>query len=300
MININSAIFDQEGSIFMGTQRVCEKCDIGIVGVPYDGTTSFRPGARFGPTSIKEVSNGIESYCPQLKIDINELNIIDLGLLNITFGAPEPVIKKVKEAVSILLKNEIKPLILGGEHSITIGSIKAIAEKYKDLILIQLDAHADLRESWLGSKFSHACTIKRCLELMPSKKVFQVGIRSGTCEEYKEIYKNKRLINETSNSIAENLDNSLKSFIGKPIYLTLDLDWFDPSVLPGTGTPEPGGYLWRDFSAIVEILCKHNIVGVDIVELCPQLDPSGMSSILAAKATRSLLILLAIAKAKYK
>ena len=300
MKNLYEELFNQDGAKFIGAQRSCKNCQIGIVGVPYDGTTSFKPGARFGPSAIKEFSHAIETYCPQLKTDINEFNYADLGSLNIPFGDPYPVIKYVKKAINFLLKENIVPLIIGGEHSISIGSIHAIAEKYPELILVQLDAHADLRQEWLGNKYSHACTMTRSLELLPSKTLFQVGIRSGTCEEFEEIRKNNSLINETNISIANNLEYALRPFLGKPIYITLDLDWFDPSIVPGTGTPEPGGHSWKDFSSIIEIIKKHNIVAADIVELSPQLDASGISSILAAKAARSLLILLQLSKLNYK
>ena len=182
--------------------------------------------------------------------------------------------------------------MLGGEHSITVGAIEAIVKHHHDLVLIQLDAHADLRKDWLGSKHSHACAMTRCLEILPSKKLFQGGIRSGTREEFLEIKKDKRLIVHQSGEQANYLAKALKPFQGQPIYISIDLDWFDPSIMPGTGTPEPGGFFWTDFENIVEILKSHNLVGADIVELSPQLDPTGISSVLAAKVTRSLLMLL--------
>ena len=296
---INRPQFNSEGAIFMGSKRTSQNCGIGLFGVPYDGTTSFRPGTRFGPSSIREISNAIESYCPRLNIDLNEFNYADLGSLEIPIGSPIPVINCVNAATKYLINNGLKPLIIGGEHSITTGAIEAMAEYYPDLILIQLDAHADLREEWLDSKYSHACTMKRCLEFIPSKHLFQVGIRSGTKAEFDELYKTKRLINTISKT-ANSLENRLLPFIGKPIYITLDLDWFDPSVLPGTGTPEPGGYLWKDLEEVIKVLSNHKIVGADIVELAPNLDISEISSILGAKAVRSFLILLHLSKVKYK
>tara|TARA_Y100001968_G_C19393506_1_gene736920 strand:+ start:797 stop:1717 length:921 start_codon:yes stop_codon:yes gene_type:complete len=290
--NGNLSMFTTEGSIFMGAKREITNCDIGIFGVPYDGTTSFRGGARFGPSAIREVSNGLETYCPQLNLDLKEINFTDLGSLEIPFGAPEPVLALVAKGTEYILSKKIKPLMLGGEHSITAGAIKAMVEHHHDLILVQLDAHADLRTDWLGSKYSHACTMTRCLEIMPSKKLFQVGIRSGTREEFLEIKKEKRLIVHQSGEQAKHLEKALKPFQGWPMYISIDLDWFDPSVLPGTGTPEPGGYFWNDFAAIINVLKDHKIVGGDIVELAPQLDPFGVSSIVAAKTTRSMIMLL--------
>ena len=154
-------------------------------------------------------------------------------------------------------------------------------------MLVQLDAHADLRDSWLGSRHSHACAMRRCLEVPPSQQLFQLSIRSGTRIEFDELHRSGRLMADVK-ALAE----ALQPLRGRPIYLTVDLDWFDPAVLPGTGTPEPGGYLWSDFAALVAVLQQHHLVAADVVELAPQLDPSGVSSVLAAKVTRSLLLLL--------
>jgi len=292
MTNNLYTYFNNSGAIFMGARIHSKKSEIGIFGVAYDGTTSFRPGARFGPAAIREVSNSIETYCPQLDQDLENIEFIDLGALDIPYGAPEPVIEKVRQATESLIKEELKPLIFGGEHSITAGAISAIASKYEDLVLVQLDAHADLRDSWLGSRHSHACAMRRCLEVLPSGNLFQIGIRSGTKEEFLELNEQKRLIKYGKNERPEILSKSLEPIKGKPVYLTVDLDWFDPSIVPGTGTPEPGGYFWDDFAAIIEILKDHNLIAADIVELSPQLDLSGVSSVVAAKIARSLLMIM--------
>ena len=292
------AIFNTEGGIFMGAKRKPNDSAIGIFSVPYDGTTSFRPGSRFGPSAIREVSSCLETYCPQLNLDLEKLNFVDLGSLEIPFGAPEPVIKLVEKATDHLLSLGLKPLLLGGEHSISSGAVSAIVKNYENLLLVQLDAHADLRNEWLGSKYNHACAMTRCLEILPSQQLFQVGIRSGTAEEFQDLKSNKRLITHKTGEQAKHLKESLEPFRGKPIYLSIDLDWFDPSVLPGTGTPEPGGYFWNDFSAIIDVLKDHKIIAADIVELAPHLDPLGISSILAAKVTRSVLLLLSLSNQK--
>lgn len=286
------SLFNNDGAIFMGAQRGIDQSRVSLLGVPYDGTCCFRPGARFGPSAVREDSYGIETYCPQLDLDLEDINFTDIGSLDVPLGDAELTLDYISDATNILLKNNLKPLIIGGEHSITTGIIKSIITNYPELIMIQLDAHADLRDEWLGSKFSHACTMKRCLEILPSKKIFQIGIRSGTKSEFLEMNNSKRLIQHTLGENAKSLEKALKSFKGRPIYLTFDLDWFDPSIMPGTGTPEPGGYLWRDFAAIVEVLKSHNLIGADVVELSPKLDNTGISSILAAKVIRSLIMLL--------
>ena len=280
-------LFDRDGAIFMGARRDPSGCSVGLFGVPYDGTTSFRPGTRFGPAAIREVSNGLETYCPQLNLDLEDLAFADLGAIDIPFGAPEPVVAMVREATTAVLGQGLKPLMLGGEHSISSGAVAAVAERYPDLLLVQLDAHADLRDEWLGARHSHACAMRRCLEVLPSGDLLQLAIRSGTKEEFSELQRTgRRMANVAA------LGETLASAQGRPIYLTVDLDWFDPAVLPGTGTPEPGGYRWQDFAELVEVLRPHHLVAADVVELAPQLDGSGVSSVLAAKVTRSLLLLL--------
>jgi agmatinase len=153
-------------------------------------------------------------------------------------------------------------------------------------VLVQLDAHADLRQEWLGARHSHACAMRRCLEVLPSGALLQVAIRSGTREEFTELRASGRLVG------LQSLAEELRPLRGRPLYLTVDLDWFDPAVLPGTGTPEPGGFRWGDFARLVEELRHHQLVAADVVELAPQLDASGVSSVLAAKVVRSLLLLL--------
>ena len=279
--------FDSDGSIFMGSRRDPAGCRVGLFGVPYDGTTSFRPGTRFGPAAIREVSQGLETYCPQLDLDLEDLAFADLGAVDISFGAPEPVVDAVHQATRTVLDLGLKPLMLGGEHSISSGAVAAVAEQHPDLVLVQLDAHADLREEWLGARHSHACAMRRCLEVLPSGDLLQLAIRSGTRDEFLELRSSGRRMDDV-----HALRDAMAPWTGRPVYLTVDLDWFDPAVLPGTGTPEPGGFLWRDFAAVVDVLREHQLVAADVVELAPQLDTSGVSSVLAAKVTRSLILLM--------
>jgi agmatinase len=279
--------FDSEGGIFMGSRRDPAGCRVGLFGVPYDGTTSFRPGTRFGPAAIREVSQGLETYCPQLDRDLEDLAYADLGAVDIPFGAPEPVVNAVQRATTAVLDLGLNPLMLGGEHSISSGAVAAVANQHPDLVLVQLDAHADLREEWLGTRHSHACAMRRCLEVLPSGDLLQLAIRSGTRSEFHELHSSGRRMDDV-----QALRDAMAPWTGRPIYLTVDLDWFDPAVLPGTGTPEPGGFLWGDFAAVVDVLSGHRLVAGDVVELAPQLDSSGVSSVLAAKVTRSLILLL--------
>ena len=285
--SIDQSLFDDEGAIFMGARRNPSGCRVALFSVPYDGTTSFRPGTRFGPAAIREVSTGLETYCPQLDRDLEDLAYADIGAIEIPYGDPEPVVDAVCHATSTVLAAGMKPLMLGGEHSISSGAVAAVAKQHPDLVLVQLDAHADLRHEWLGARHSHACAMHRCLEVLPSQQLMQIAIRSGTRDEFKELQSSERLIS------VQDIPNRMSELRGRPIYLTVDLDWFDPAVMPGTGTPEPGGFIWNDFAAVINELRHHRLMGADVVELAPQLDPSGISSVLAAKVTRSLLLLMA-------
>jgi len=286
------SLFDNENAIFMGAKRNPDNCSIGIFGVNYDGTCSFKPGARFGPEAIRQVSICLETYCPKLDKDLQDVKYVDFGSILIDKNDSESIIESVKSATNYLISKSLSPIMLGGEHSITRGAIEALVKKYPDLILIQLDAHADLRESYIGNKHSHACTMKRCLEVLPEKKILQIGIRSGTKEEFQFMNDNNQLVNFLPGGNTQELKKALLPYSNSPIYLTIDLDWFDPSLLAGTGTPEPGGFFWNDFEEILKTLKDFRIVASDIVELSPEIDKSGVSSIVAAKVLRSLILSL--------
>ena len=228
-------LFDNENAVFMGAKRSPDDCAIGIFGVNYDGTCSFKPGARFGPEAIRQVSSCLETYCPRLNKDLEDIMYVDFGSVLIDKHDSKSVIESVKSTTNYLINKRLSPIMLGGEHSITTGAIKALVKKYPDLILVQLDAHADLRESYIGNKHSHACTMKRCLEVLPEKKILQVGIRSGTKEEFQIMHNNNQLVNFFPGGNAQELKEALKPYSKSPMYLTIDLDWFDPSLLAGTG-----------------------------------------------------------------
>ena len=289
---ISNKLFEKEGPVFMGSNKANMDLNVGIFGVNYDGTTSYKSGTRFGPNAIRMASQSLETYCPILKKDLNELGYLDFGSLSIDLTNTESVINKVNYATKHIIDKNLKPLLFGGEHSITTGVVQALIKKYPDLILLQLDAHADLRDSYLYNKFSHACSMKRCLEILPKQTIFQVGIRSGTKDEFDFMRNKTQLIKFEEKKDIKLLNEKLSNFKSSPIYLTVDLDWFDPSLVPGTGTPEPGGYFWKDFESILKILNQYKLIGADIVELSPELDSSGVSSIVAAKVARSLIMTL--------
>jgi len=258
--------------------------------VPFDGTTSFRPGTRFGPDHIRTASIVLESYSPDQDRDLADIGYCDLGNLEVPMGPPTPMVERVRECVSTLLDAGLIPLMLGGEHSVTTGALEAVAKRHPDLLLIQLDAHADLRESYLGQHHNHACTMRRCLETVGPERLIQVGIRSGTREEFVEMRDGRRLIWPVR---PESLAAAIADRGERPIYLTVDLDVFDPGVLPGTGTPEPGGIFWPDFAAILDAIPLGRLVAADVVELSPPIDPTGASSVYAAKVAREVALRLA-------
>lgn len=265
-----------------------------ILGVPYDKTASFRKGTRNGPDAIREVSAAaIETYSPIQDKDLEDIVYADIGNLDVdNEDTPESVVEALKLAVDKIYEKEALPIILGGEHSISPGAIQAAFQRHPDLVVVQFDAHADLRESYEGTRNSHACAMRRTLDFLPSERLLQVGIRSGTKEEYQELKKSGRCLPADAVILGERLASDDLS--SRPIYITFDIDLFDPSEVPGTGTPEAGGIRWDDFESLRKPLEGRNIVGLDIVELSPELDPTGISSALAAKMLREWLLTVSL------
>lgn len=280
--------FDVQGPCYADAGRELRKGAVALFGVCYDGTTSFRPGTRFGPDALRTASPGLESYSPEQDLDlVEDVDLVDLGNLEIPSGAPAPMVEAVTWATREILAEGAKPFLLGGEHSVSIGAIRALAETYSELNLIQIDAHADLRADYLGDPNNHACVIRRALDVIDSKRVFQVGIRSGTKEEFQELRESGRLLAPEAALLKERLEKTTG-----PIYLTVDLDVFDPAFMPGTGTPEPGGIDWKSFAELLAAIPSERLVAVDVVELSPMLDPSGCSAVLAAKVVREMALKL--------
>ena len=260
--------------------------DIRIIGAPFDGTVSFRPGARSGPDAIRTASDGLETYSPFLDADLEDVSYADAGDLELPMGDIGGVLATIREAVEECLADDAIPFLLGGEHLVSLPAIEAAYEKYPDLVVVQLDAHADQREDYMGVKLSHACVMRRVSEFLGEEHIRQLGIRSGTRREYRLMRDYGTMLTFRDEDLA-----TLRSWIGsRPLYLTVDLDVFDPACFPGTGTPEAGGIDWWTFQRLIRALEGCDIVGLDAVELAPQLDASGCSSVLAAKAVREMLL----------
>ena len=253
-----------------------------ILGAPFDSTTSFRPGSRFWPGAIREASYGLETYSPALGSDLEDCSFMDMGDLELPFGDPNPALELIEGRVLDIYARGKVPFLLGGEHLVSLGAIRAASKIHPGLTVVHLDAHADLRDDYLGQKLSHATVMKRVLELLGPGSVRQTGVRSCTREEHP--------LAEELRSIPENIALRIGA---RPCYLTCDLDVLDPSVLPGTGTPEPGGMSFAELASVLaSSMARLNIVGMDVVELAPNLDPTGVSAVVAAKVVRECLISL--------
>lgn len=267
-----------------------------LVGFGFDGTACFRKGTRYGPDGLRAVSEDIESYSPYLDRDLEDYRFYDLG--NLQLGENPDVEAQWHYASDDfnrlfadcdLASDQIKIMTLGGEHSISYAPIVRYLQQYPDLVLLHLDAHADLRDGFEGYHFSHASVIRRVWEHFgPEHQLIQYGVRSGTREEYQWMRQQ-----QTQRTSRQDFLRSVAAIAAeRPVYLTLDLDYFDPSFMPGTGTPEPGGEDFHSFISLIKILADKNLVGCDVVELSPQIDPTGNSDVFAAKVVRELLLVL--------
>ena len=273
---------------FIGCDSDYEESKIVLFGAPFDSTTSFRPGARFGSSAIRHESFGIETYSPYQDKDLTDLKVFDCGDLELCFGSPEDALKDIEEQARKIVNDGKLPIMLGGEHLVTFAAVKAVFEKYPKMHIIHFDAHADLRDDYLGAKLSHACVIRRCYELVGDGRIHQFCIRSGDREEFRFADKHTDMHKFDFDGLTE-LATELKSD-NLPVYFTIDLDCLDPSVFCGTGTPEAGGVNFKELlNAILEV-SKTNIVGADLNELAPMLDISGASTAVACKVLRELIL----------
>lgn len=274
---------------FLMCNTLYDEADIVLFGAPYDSTTSFRPGTRFGPHAIRSESFGLESYSPYQNKDLEDCNILDIGDLELRFGSPEYALEQIENHTKQILNDNKLPFLLGGEHIVTLGSFRAVAKKYPDVHIIHFDAHADLRDDYLGEPLSHACVIRRCWDIIGDNRIYQFGIRSGERAEWQ--WSKEHVTTNRFN--LDGLDDVVNMLSGKPIYFTLDLDILDPSVFCGTGTPEPGGISFDELRKAVTLVCsKLNIVGCDVNELSPHYDSSGASTAVACKIVREMLLAL--------
>lgn len=275
---------------FIGCDAALADARLVLFGAPFDSTTSFRPGARFGSSAMRHESFGIETYSPYQDRDLTDCAIFDSGDLALCFGSAEAALADVEARAAEILKADKMPILLGGEHLVTLGSVRAVAKKYPNLHIIHFDAHADLRDDYLGAKLSHACVIRRCHDILGDGRIHQFCIRSGDREEFRFA----RQHTELHPFSFEGLDTVCARLIAEnaPVYLTIDLDCLDPACFPGTGTPEAGGVTFPQLLTAILQVAQLNVVAADLNELAPMLDPSGASTAMACKVLRELLLAL--------
>lgn len=267
-----------------------KESDVVIFSCPMDTTTSFRPGTRFAGNAIRIDSFGIEWYSPYRDMSLKDYKTCDLGDLDLPIGDVKKALKVIEKTTDQIIKDNKKVMMIGGEHLVSYPVIKSFAKKYDDLHVIHLDAHTDLRDEFFGMKFSHATVIRRIFDVLGKDRIYQFGIRSGDKHEFVWASEGNTHLRKFD---LEGLDLIIEKLKDKPVYITIDLDVLDPSVFPGTGTPEAGGITYKELLWAIEQFEKlNNIVGADIVELAPQLDVSGTSNAVAGKTLRELILLL--------
>jgi len=264
-----------------------QDADTVLFGAPFDSTTSYRPGTRFGSSAIRRESFGIESYSPYQGKDLEDVRIFDSGDLELCFGDTKLALQQIQEHTAGILRDSKRPFMLGGEHLVTLGAFRAVYEAYPEVSILHFDAHADLRDEYLGAALSHACVIRRCWELTGDEKIYQYGIRSGDRAEFQWGRGHVR----THCFDFAGLEQTVCRLKDKPVYFTVDLDVLDPSVFPGTGTPEPGGVSFDELRKAVTMVCSElKVVGCDVNELSPHYDMSGISTAAACKIVREMLL----------
>ena len=268
---------------WMGQNPNYETSDIVMLGLPFDGTVSYRPGSRFAPEQIRLASWGLEEYSPRFDKELADVNFHDAGDLEFPLGNTNGSLDLIERNVEEIYKDGKIVFGIGGEHLVTLPEIKAVSKFYKDLAIVHFDAHTDLREEYLGEKMSHSAVIRHASKIVGARNIKQIGIRSGMKEEWDFMKENNTLIHEY---------RGLDELKGKKIFVTVDLDVLDPSVMPGTGTPESGGMSFNELVGWFEYLKNFDIIGADVVELAPDYDASGVSTAVATKVIRELLMIM--------
>jgi len=275
---------------FLACDAPYDKANLVLFGAPFDSTTSYRPGTRFGPSAIRHESYGIETYSPYQDLDLDNLDIFDSGDLELSFGSCEKALSDIEKRTDIILDDGKFPLMIGGEHLVTLGAVRAAIKHYPDLHIIHFDAHADLRDDYLGAKLSHACVLRRCHDLLGDGRIHQFCIRSGERAEFGFADEHTDMHKFTFEGLTELIRELGQTKI--PLYFTIDLDCLDPGYFPGTGTPEAGGVSFTELLNAILTVSGGNVIAADLNELAPNLDPSGASTALACKITRELMLAL--------
>ena len=284
---------------FIGCDAEYHQAKMVLFGAPFDSTTSYRPGARFGSAAIRHESYGLETYSPYQDEDLSEYCVFDSGDLELCFGNIEEALSDIESRTTEIMEEGKIPFMVGGEHLVTLGAVRAVLKKWPDLHIIHFDAHADLRDDYLGAKLSHACVLRRCHVLMGDGRIHQFCIRSGEKVEFTFAKEHTDLHCFNFDGLEALINDLRKAKV--PIYFTIDLDCLDPSAFPGTGTPEAGGVSFTQLLNAICTVAKSHIIGADINELAPMLDSSGASTALACKVLReTMLAILKRGKSGYE
>ncbi len=273
---------------FCGYTAELAEADIVVFGAPFDSSSSFRPGSRFAPAEMRRDSWGLESWSPQLKRDLENHNVHDAGDVELPFGSTEQALRIVRQIFKAIITADKTPVMIGGEHTLSLAAVEALAAVYPDLHFLHFDAHTDLRPDYLGVSLSHASVVRRIYEILGKNRIHSLGVRSGLPSEFSFAQEN---LDFYPFDLSQ-LDLAVQNIGTAPVYVSLDLDVLDPSVLPGTGTAEPGGVSYREMVAAIYQLSALNIVGCDLMELAPLLDPSGASTAVAVKLLREMILML--------
>ena len=275
---------------FIGCDCDYARAETVLFGAPFDSTTSFRPGARFGSAAMRHESFGLETYSPYQDRDLLDRRVFDSGDLELCFGSAEAALADIEARAEEILSDGKRPVLLGGEHLVTLGALRAVVRRHPGLHIIHFDAHADLRDDYLGAQLSHACVMRRAHDLLGDGRIHQFCIRSGDREEFR-FAKAHTDLHPFSFDGLEAVTEALAA-AKTPVYFTIDLDCLDPSAFPGTGTPEAGGVRFAELLQAILLVARCNVVAADVNELAPMLDPSGVSTATACKVLRELLLAL--------
>lgn len=272
---------------FIGCEGAFEEAEIVIFGAPFDSTTSFRPGTRFAADYIRMDSYGLETYSPYMDKDLSDHTLIDIGNLDLPFGNAHKSLEMIEATADQILSAGKKPFLIGGEHLVSLGAIRSAYKHFPEMALLHFDAHADLRDHYMNEPLSHASVIRRSWDFMGDGNIYQFCIRSGERAEFEWAKLHTHLEKFTYNTLQKIVEQIGKE---RPVYITIDLDVFDPSIFSGTGTPEPGGIFWNDIIEILKTMSGLNIIGADVVELSPHYDNTGVSTATACKVIRELML----------
>lgn len=272
---------------FMGSTEIYDEADTVIVGAPMDFTVSYRPGSRFAPQAVRNVSYVLEEYSVYLGRDLGDYRYFDWGDVNLPIGNVPASLDRIGRAAARILNDNKFPLFIGGEHLVSFPIIEEVYKKYGDLVVIQLDAHADLRSDYLEETNSHATVMRKVCDLIGGKNLYQFGIRSGTREEFAYARANTNIY---PLKVLEPLKQAVSDIGSRNVYVTIDIDVVDPAFAPGTGTVEPGGISAAELLEAIHMMNRLKVVGMDIVEIAPAFDQSERTSVLGAKAIRESIL----------